>query len=62
MSLTKNSAAFDRMMAEQREREDLSHDEYVSEQYFNNRSKGRMPVSDEQPETNTPKGHKQKDA
>lgn len=62
MSLTKSSAAFDRMMAEQREREDLSHDEYVSEQYFNNRSNGRMPVSDEQPETNTPKGHKQKDA
>lgn len=62
MSLTKTSAAFDRMMAEQREREDLSHDEYVSEQYFNNRSKNRMPVSDEQPETNTPKGHKQKDA
>jgi hypothetical protein len=49
-------------MAEQREREDLSHDEYVSEQYFNNRLKGRMPVSDEQPETNTPKGTKQKDA
>ena len=62
MSLTKNSAAFDRMMEEQREREDLTHDEYVSEQYFNNRSKGRMPVSDEHPETNTPKGHKQKDA
>jgi hypothetical protein len=62
MSLTKNSAAFGRMMAEQSEREDLSHDEYVSEQYFNNRSKGRFPSDDEQPETNTPKGTKQKDA
>lgn len=62
MSLTKSSYLFDRMMEEQREREDLTHDEYVSEQYFNNRSRGRLPSDDEQQETNTPKGHKQKDA
>lgn len=62
MSWTKSSAAFDRMLEEQRECEGLTHDEYVSEQYFRNRSKGRFPSDDEQPETNTPKGTKQKDA
>lgn len=62
MSMVKNSAAFDRMMEEQREREDLTHEEYASERYFSNRLKGRFPSDDEQQETNTPKGHKQKDA
>jgi hypothetical protein len=56
MSLTKNSPAFDAMMEEARHREDLQYDEYLSEQYFCNRTKARFP-SDEQPEqVNPPKG------
>ena len=62
MSLTKSSIFFDRLMEEQREREDLTHEEYASERYLSERSKSRIPSDDEQPETNTPKGHKQKDA
>jgi hypothetical protein len=59
MSMTKNSAAFDAAMEERRLLDDLSHDEYLSEQYFRNRTKARYPVDDEQPEgqlTNDPKG------
>jgi len=57
MSLTKNSPAFDAMMEEARMREDLQYDEYLSEQYFRNRTKARFPVDDEQPEqVNPPKG------
>jgi hypothetical protein len=38
------------MMEEARHREDLQYDEYLSEQYFRNRTKSRFPVDDEQPE------------
>jgi hypothetical protein len=57
MSLTKNNPAFDAMMEEARMLDELSHDEYLSEQYFRNRTKARFPVDDEQPEqVNPPKG------
>ncbi len=51
MSLTKNNPAFDAMMEEARMREDLQYDEYLSQQYFRNRTKARFPVSDEQPDS-----------
>ena len=49
MSLTKRNPAFDRMMEEQRELDDLSYEYYAEELYLNSR-KARMPVDDEQPE------------
>lgn len=54
MSATKNSPAFDAMMEEARHRDDMSHDEYLSEQYFRNRRKTRFPADDEQ--VTPPKG------
>jgi len=38
-------------MEEARMREDLQYDEYLSEQYFRNRTKARFPVDDEQPDS-----------
>lgn len=60
MSMTKDSRAFHEYMEERARLDDLSHDEYLSEQYFLNRTKARYPVDDEQPEgqkINDPKGH-----
>ena len=62
MSLTKSSAAFDRWMEEDRAMDACSYLTYLEHRYFDSRPKDRMPADDEQPETNTPKGHKQKDA
>jgi hypothetical protein len=42
MSWTKNSYAFDRMMEEQRERDELSYETYADELFHNHR-KGLMP-------------------
>ena len=61
MSMTKSSAAFDRMMEEARHLDDLSHDEYLSEQYFRNRSKGELTGCDPGDEQQQPpKGTKPK--
>ena len=56
MSMTKNCAAFDRMMEEQRLADERSYNEYQDEQYFRLRHQ-RYPADDEQPEaprTNDP--------
>lgn len=53
--MTKNCAAFDRMMEEQRMADERSFEEYQEEQYF--RRHQRYPADDEQPEalrTNDP--------
>lgn len=42
MSMTKNNPAFGRMMEEARMEDELSYDEYLSEQYFRNRLKGQL--------------------
>ena len=42
MSWTKNNPAFDRLMEEARQRDDLSHETYADELYHNRR-KGLMP-------------------
>jgi len=55
MSMTKNCAAFDRLMEEQRMADERSFEEYQEEQYF--RSHQRYPADDEQQEaqrTNDP--------
>lgn len=55
MSMTKNCAAFDRMMEDQRLADERSYNEYQEEQYF--RRHQRYPADDEQPEaprTNDP--------
>lgn len=45
MSLTKSQAGFQRMMEEQRELDDLSHERFAEELYLNRR-KGRMPKTE----------------
>ena len=45
MSLTKRNPAFDRMMEEQREIDDLSY-EYYAEELYLNRRKGRLPETE----------------
>ena len=60
MSMTKDSLAFNDMMEQERRDDELSHDSYLSEEFFRNRRKARYPVDDEQPEgqlTNDPKGN-----
>jgi hypothetical protein len=42
MSLTKQNPAFDRMLEEARERDELSYETY-SDELFHNRRKGLMP-------------------
>jgi hypothetical protein len=54
MSLTKRQTAFDDTMEEQRRLDDLSHDEYLSEQYFMNRRKGDLSNCDPGDEQVTP--------
>lgn len=51
MSMTKDSRAFDEFMEQARRDDELSHDAYLSEEYFRNRRKARYPVDDEQPES-----------
>ena len=46
MSLTKNNPAFDRMMEEAREYDELSHERYAEEQYMN-RKKGELPKEEQ---------------
>ncbi len=46
MSYTKNSYAFDRMMEEQRERDDLSYDQYADELYHNRKKGVGVPAED----------------
>ena len=54
MSMTKDSRAFNDMMEQARRDDELSHDEYLSEQYFRNSRKARFPADDEQ--VTPPKG------
>lgn len=50
MSMTKNSAAFDLMMQQERERHDHSYEAYQEEMYYRARARQRFPADDEQPE------------
>jgi hypothetical protein len=54
MSMTKNCAAFDRMMEEQRMADERSFEEYQEEQYFRTFRKDRFPPDHEQ--VTPPKG------
>jgi hypothetical protein len=54
MSMTKDSRAFDEFMEQARRDDDLSHDAYLSEQYFMNRRKGNLSNCDPGDEQVTP--------
>ena len=43
MSMTKNSPHYQAMMEEAARLDENSHSEYLSEQYFRNRAKAKMP-------------------
>lgn len=46
MSMTKKNPAFDRMMEEAREYDELSHERYAEEYYLNSR-KGDLPKEEQ---------------